>query len=310
MRKLLTLTAAFIATFSFAFGQDDGDSMLKMLDDGTKTAQKEEVNYTFKTTRLIDGSTTESLGTGVLDLRICHRFGRINEGIGNFYGIDNANTRLGLDYGITKCIMIGLGHNVLGKENDGFVKIKILKQRKEGMPITLSFYGGMSIQTIKAPDLPSPDQKYLFSNRLCYFNQLLIARKFSDRLSLMLMPSILHCNLVDSAKYNNNTIALGVGGRIKLSKRVAFTGEYYYRFTGKDNYVGSQKTYNSLSFGFDIETGGHVFQLHITNSPGISERVMLGQTTDSWANGDIHYGFNISRVFTIVKPKEFKKVKK
>ncbi|MBC7555018.1 MAG: hypothetical protein H7257_13700 [Taibaiella sp.] len=121
------------------------------------------------------------------------------------------------------------------------------------------------------------------------------------------MPSLLHINLVDKTSYDNNIFALGVGGRMKLSKRIAFTGEYYYRFSGADNMVNGQKTYNSLSLGVDIETGGHVFQLHITNSAGVSERIMLGQTTDSWADGNIRYGFNISRVFTIIKPKEFRK---
>ncbi len=308
MRKTLLIASVFTCSVLKSFGQDNGDSMLKMLDDDDK-GKKEDVNYTFKTTRLINGSTTESLGAGVLDMRIGHRFGKINQGIENFFGIDNANTRIGLDYGITKYLMVGIGHNVLGKENDVFGKVKILKQQTNGTPISLSFLTGMSVQTLAAPTLPVSTDKYYFSNRLCYFNQVLIARKFSDKVSLMLMPSILHCNLVDSTKFNNNTIALGVGGRFKLSKRVAFTGEYYYRFTGQDNLANGLKTYNSLSFGFDIETGGHVFQLHVTNSPGISERIMLGQTVDTWTKGDIHYGFNISRVFTIVKPKEFRKHK-
>ncbi len=302
------LATAFSLSVATTFAQGDADSMMKMLDDeDAAVPKKEDVNFTFKATRLINGSTTESLGAGVLDMRISHRFGKINQGAENFFGIDNANTRIGLDYGITKYLMVGIGHNVLGKENDGFAKVKILQQKTEGMPFSLSFLTGASIQTTKAPTLPTTDMKWYFSNRVCYFNQVLISRKFNDKLSLMLMPSILHNNLVDSTKFDNNTIALGVGGRIKLSKRVAFTGEYYYRFTGTDNNVGSAKTYNSLSLGFDIETGGHVFQLHITNSPGISERIMLGQTTDTWSKGDIHYGFNISRVFTIVKPKEFKK---
>ncbi len=308
MRKLLLIASVFTCSALKSFGQDDGDSMLKMLDDDTK-AKKEDVNYTFKTTRLINGSTTESLGAGVMDMRIGHRFGKINQGIENFFGIDNANTRIGLDYGITKYLMVGIGHNVLGKENDAFAKVKILKQQTNGSPISLSFLTGMSVQTIAAPTLPVSTDKYYFSNRLCYFNQVLIARKFSDKLSLMLMPSILHNNLVDSTKFDNNTVALGIGGRVKISKRVAFTGEYYYRLTGQDNLANGFKTYNSLSFGFDIETGGHVFQLHVTNSPGISERIMLGQTVDTWSKGDIHYGFNISRVFTIVKPKEFRKHK-
>lgn len=310
MRRILLIASVFTFCCAYTYAQNDADNMMKMLEegDGAKSTKKEDVNFTFKATRLINGSTTESLGAGVLDVRIGHRFGKLNQGAENFFGIDNANTRLGLDYGITKYLMIGIGHNVLGKENDGFAKVKILKQQKNGMPISLSYYAGMSIQTMPAPTLPKAGQEYFFSNRLCYFNQVLIARKFNDRISLMLMPSILHCNYGIESTFKNNTIAMGVGGRIKLSNRIAFTGEYYYRLTGADNLsVDGQKTYNSLSLGFDIETGGHVFQLHFTNSPGVSERIMLGQTTDSWSKGELHYGFNISRVFTIVKPKEFKK---
>ncbi len=304
MRKILLFAALFSCSYTASFAQDD---LMDELDKETKPVKKEDVNYTFKTTRLINSSTIESLGAGVLDVRISHRFGNLNQGIGNFFGIDQANTRLGVDYGITKFLMVGIGHNVLGKEDDGFVKVQILRQKKDGTPITLSYEGGMSIQTTPTPTLPTTDDKWYLSNRLCYFHQILIARKFNDLFSLQLMPSLLHCNLVDSTKFDNNIISLGVGGRIKLSKRVAFTGEYFYRFTGQDNNYQGSKTYNSLSLGFDIETGGHVFQLHFTNSSGISERVILGQTTDSWGKGEMRYGFNISRVFTINKPKEFKK---
>lgn len=304
MRKLLILTTACCSAALGSMAQ--ADSLMDMLNEETKSNKKEEVNYTFKATRLINGSTIESLAGGVLDFRISHRFGQVKDGIENFFGIDDATTRIGLDYGITRNIMIGLGHSVLNKENDGFVKVRLLRQKQNGTPISLSYYGGMSVQTTDAPPL-LPGQEYFFTNRLTYIHQLLIARKFSDKFSLQLMPSVLHVNLVDSEKYDNSVIALGVGGRVKLSRRIALTGEYYYRFTGADNKINGQKTYNSLSVGFDIETGGHVFQLHFTNSFGNTERIMIGQTTDTWAEGEMHYGFNISRVFTIVKPKEFRK---
>jgi hypothetical protein len=308
MTPLNTFKSVFPALLllisSFSFGQVD--SLMDLLEDDTNTKKpKEEVKYIFKSTRIINSSSVENLAKGVMDMRISHRFGRVNEGAENFFGIDNANTRIGLDYGITQFLMIGIGHNVLNKENDGFLKVKLLKQRKEGLPFTLSYLGAIAVQTEKAPILPA-DKTYKYANRLSYVHQLLIARKFSDAFSLQLMPTLLHLNFVDSNKYDNDILALGVAGRVRLSRRVSLTGEYFYRFTGADNKLGSQKTYNSLSFGFDIETGGHVFQLHFTNSPGISERVVVGSTTDTWANGDMHYGFNISRVFTIVKPKEFK----
>jgi len=247
----------------------------------------------------------ENLASGVLDFRISHRFGQLNQGAQNFFGLDNATTRIGLDYGITKWLMVGIGHNTLNKENDGFMKIKLLGQKKEGMPISLSYVGAISVQGPPVPTVPAGDTWY-FSNRLYYTNQFLIARKLNDRISLQLMPTIVHFNLVDSTKNSNNTIALGVGGRIKVSKRIAITGEYYYRLTNADMLYSGATTYNSFSLGADIETGGHVFQLFFSNSAGLTERTFISQTTDSWQKGALHFGFNISRVFTIVKPKEFR----
>ena len=303
MRKFLLLSALsfYIVTASYA----QADSLMNMLNnDSGHSEKKDDVTATFKATRIINGSSVENLGAGVLDFRIDHRFGDINDSK-NFFGIDDAETKLALDYGITKWLMVGIGHSVFNKEDDGFLKLKILKQEKNGMPITLSYNGSISIQTTPAPTLPAGDT-WEFSNRLYYTNQLLIARKFNDWLSLQLTPTIVHYNLVDSTKFSNNTIAIGIGGRIKVSKRIAITGEYYYRLTNADMLYSGQKTYNCLSVGVDIETGGHVFQLMLSNSQGLTERSFIGQTTNSWSTGDIHLGFNISRVFTIVKPKEFR----
>ena len=303
MRKKILLLIIFPITFtSTSFAQ--ADSLMNMLDDSA-SVKKEPVSATFKATRIIDGSSVENLGAGILDFRIDHRFGQLNQGAQNFFGVDDATTKLALDYGITNWLMVGIAHDVLNKEDNGFLKIKLLRQKTDGTPVTVSYVGSMSIQTTPAPTLPSGDT-WLFTNRLYYTNQILIARKFSQRLSLQLMPSIVHYNLVDSTKFSNNTIAIGIGGRIKVSKRIAITGEYYCRLTNTNMLYEGQPTYNSLSFGIDIETGGHVFQLMLTNAQGMTERSFIGQTTDSWTKGAIHFGFNISRVFTIVKPKEFR----
>ncbi len=282
-----------------------GNDLERMLNDGKKPSN-EYVMATFKATRIINSPSVENLAMGLLDFRISHRFGRLNEGATNFFGLDDATTRLGLDYGITNWLMVGIGHTTLNKENDGSLKVKILRQKSSGMPITLSYYGDLGIQGTKAPILPAGD-KYYFSNRLYFTNQLLIARKFNNWLSLQLMPTVVHYNLVDSAKYNNDVYAIGIGGRVKVSKRIAITGEYYYQLQGINAKAsdGTNLYYNSFSIGVDIETGGHVFQLMLTNSPGMTERSYIGQTTDSWKRGDLHFGFNISRVFTVIRPKEF-----
>jgi opacity protein-like surface antigen len=303
MRKniLLTILLSGMGTMSFA----QADSLMNMLNDGSSSNKKEVVTATFKATRIIDGSSVENLGAGVLDFRILHRFGRLDQGANNFFGLDNATTMLGLDYGITSWLMIGIGHSVFNKEDYGDVKIKFLRQEKNGCPVTVSYAGEVSVQTTAAPTLPKGDT-WKFSNDLYYGHQILIARKFSGKLSLQLMPTLVHYNLVDSTKSNNNTLAIGVGGRIKVSRRIAITGEYYYRLNNTDMLYNGQPTHNALGIGIDIETGGHVFQLVFTNSQGLTDRSFIGQTTDSWGKGAIHFGFNISRVFTIVKPKEFK----
>ena len=305
MRKIIYLFILLSVTSFSSFAQ--ADSLMDMLNSGTPSSGNNYVSATFKATRIINGSSVESLGAGVLDFRIDHRFGLLSQGGQNFFGLDDATTRIGLDYGITKWLMIGLGHSTFNKDDDGFVKIKLLRQKTDGMPVTVSYAGDISVITTPNPTLPSGDTWY-FTNKLYYTNQILIARKFGDRLSLQLMPTIVHNNIVDSTKFSNNTIAIGIGGRIKVSKRIAITGEYFYRANNTQMYYTgtTSPTYNALSIGIDIETGGHVFQLMLTNSQGTTEHAFITQTTDSWSKGNIHFGFNISRVFTVVKPKEFR----
>ncbi len=197
--------------------------------------------------------------------------------------------------------MVGIGRSSFEKEYDGFFKIKILRQTiDDRIPFSMSFMSGMSAQTMNVVNIPG--YTYYFSNRLYYANQLLLARKFNQWLSLQLMPTYLHYNLVPNLDEPNDVFAMGIGGRMKVSKRIAITGEYYYTIPGHklDGYN------NSVSVGIDIETGGHVFQLFITNSSAITERTFIGETTGDPFKGALHLGFNISRVFTIVHSKEFK----
>lgn len=285
------------------------EDLMKLLE-GEEPAKgkKEYTTATFKTTRIANGHSIENTGKGVLDFRVGHRFGLINEGVKDFFGLDAATTRIAFDYGITDWLMIGIGRSSYLKEYDGFVKVRLLRQTENNsMPFSVSYMGAASVQTneVQMPE----GQEYYFSNRVAYVNQLLIARKFSQWLSLQLMPTQVHYNLVDFKKDPNDVIAIGIGGRIKLSNRISLTGEYYYQLPGAQRHqdgLPDKLTLNPVTIGFDIETGGHVFQLLFTNASGITERNVVGQTTGDFWNGDIHFGFNISRVFTIVKPKEFK----
>lgn len=253
---------------------------------------------TFKTTRLINGHTVENVGKGVLDAKVSHRFGKINKGSYELFGLDNATIRIGLDYGITDDIMAGIGRSSFQKTFDAFFKIKILRQSigKRTMPVTLSYVPTVALKTLKFED---PTRDNLFSSRLFYTHQLIIGRKFSENTSIQVIPTYVHHNLVRLASEPNNLFAIGIGGRQKLTKRISLNAEYYYQLP---EYRLPGRT-NSFSLGVDIETGGHVFQLHFTNSQGMTESNFISETTGRWGKGDIYFGFNISRVFTIGKKK-------
>lgn len=299
MKKII-LGISLLLTQGVIHAQDI--DLFKEMDEQNKKETKQKTDYTaytFKTTRLVNGQTIENVGKGILDFRINHRFGRVNQGAYDLFGLDNASMRMGLDYGITNRLMVGVGRSTFEKQYDGFVKYKILRQSSgyKNMPITLSYVATGIFKTLKDPD---PTIKKNFTDRFYFAHQLLIARKFNDYTSIQLMPTMVHYNIVPTANDPNDLFSLGIGARQRISKRVNLTGEYYYQFNKLSGY------YNSFSLGFDIETGGHVFQLHFTNSTGMTERTFITETTGQWGKGDIHFGFNISRVFTIVKPKEFK----
>ncbi|MDO3627004.1 DUF5777 family beta-barrel protein [Mucilaginibacter sp. BT774] len=276
--------------------------LFKMQDEQNKKDAKEKTDITtsiFKTTRLINGQSIENTGAGILDLKISHRFGTVNSGAYNFYGLDQASMRIGLDYGITDRLEIGVGRSTYNKEFDGFFKLRILRQStgKVNMPISISIASTAMLSTIKGPSVSYPIN---FSDHLNFANQVLIARKFGDYFSFQLTPTMVHYNIVATKAIPNDLYSLGTGFRLRLSKRVNLTGEYYYQQHPLQGY------HNPVSLGFDIETGGHVFQLHFTNSTGINERSFITQTDGRWQNGAVHFGFNISRVFTIVKRKSVK----
>ena len=296
-KKVFSIALTFFVTF-FSFAQDTTD-ISKMLEDELKATDKNKITYTtatFKTTRLIDGHSVENTSPGVLDFKISHRFGTIggtNGGAYNFFGLDNATMRMGFDYGITPTFMVGIGRSTSLKTFDAFFKWKILRQStgKRKMPITLSY-----VPTVGLVSFRDTSTYKFFSSRLNFTHQLLIGRKFTEGLSLQVMPTVIHRNYpVDNGP--NDVLAIGMGGRQKLSKRTSFNVEYYYQIP---KYRVPAST-NVLSLGFDIETGGHVFQLHVTNSSSMTESGFITANRGSWDKGDILFGFNISRVFNVGK---------
>ena len=273
---------------------------MKMLDDENKN-QTIYTAATFKATKLINGQTIETVGKNQLNFWISHRFGAINSGfIDNFFGLDEARIRLGLEYGITNQLTVGIGRSSQEKMYDFYGKYKLLRQ-SNSMPVTLTLYGSNAISTVATGStLESGTVMKYYDNieRMTYTGQILLARKFSEKFSLQVMPTFLHFNRAETVNTPNNMVALGVGGRMKLSKRLSISGEYYY---ADFNRPANSNYYNSLALGLDIETGGHVFQFHLTNSRGMIERQFIAQTTKQWSDGGIFYGFNIARSFSLDK---------
>ena len=276
----------------------DSTDIMNMIE-GSDPAKTVFTKATFKTTRLINGHSVETLGKGVMDVKISHRFGKVNGGGYELFGLDNATMRFGFDYGLTNDLMIGIGRSTFEKTYDAFLKVKILKQStgKINMPVTMDYIPTIAITTLRTQN---PTKSTKGSSRISYTHQLIIGRKFSEKTSLQLMPGFVHQNLVTLASDPNNLYAIGIGGRRKISKRTSFNMEYYYQLPG----AKLAGTSNSLSAGFDIETGGHVFQLHLTNSQGMTERSFISNTTGKWHKGDIFFGFNIARVFNVAKHKK------
>lgn len=275
--------------------QDTTNNLMNKLENETTINQTTYTTATFKYTRVIDGHSVENLPKNVLDLRISHRFNPINTGIYNFFGLDNAVMRLGFDYGITNNFMVGIGHNVFQKTYDGFFKIKILSQStgKKNMPLTLSFVPVIAINTLIQPDSP----KIHFSDRVSSVFQILIARKFSENFSLQLMPTYIHADNISFDHQKQNIVAIGIASTHRLSKRINLNAEYYFQLPE----MQAQNSHNVLSFGVDIGTGGHVFQLLFSNSTGMTEKTFISETTGHWNDMDALFGFNISRVFQLKK---------
>lgn len=293
MKRNLFFLFILLATTYRLQAQDS--TLLNMLSDSMQANTKvTPVRGTFKGLYIVNMKTVESSAKGALNFLIMHRFGRLNDGAYNFFGLDNATIRLGLDYGITDRLAVGIGRSSLDKTFDGYLKYRLLWQSdgSERTPLSLSVSGGLTNYTLKFPDKTYLNARY----RTTYVTQLIAARKFNSNLSLQLVPVWLHYNLVPTVNDKNDVFAIGAGGRLKITKRMSITAEYNYLLP---NQVNSIDVHNALSVAWEVETGGHVFQLVFTNAQGMTEPQVIGRNTGEWGDGDVYFGFNISRVFNI-----------
>lgn len=293
MKRIQIIIGLFILLFSGNIYAQDLDALLN-------AETKPTVDYataTFKASRIINGHSIEQMKKKQLDFRISHRFGPLNDGAYGLFGLDQSKIHFSLEYGLTDWLMLGVGRGSLNKTYDSFAKFRILRQSSgaKWMPVSLSYFTSVELNTLKFQD---PTRTNYFSSRLAFVNQVLIARKFNDKFSFQLSPTFIHRNLVKTELDMNDVYAMGFEARYKLSKRLSLNAEYYYNYNPNSKFQET-KYYNSASVGIDIETGGHVFQIMLTNSLGMREGSFIPQTTDNWLDNGIHLGFNISRVFAL-----------
>jgi hypothetical protein len=254
----------------------------------------------FKSTRVINGLSIENPGKRDLIFIISHRFGLVSDGFHEFYGLDeSANVRFGLEYGLTDRLMIAVGRSRFNKNFDGYVKYKLIRQKKNSgfSPISLSLFAGESISDNQIEYL---DGRNPFTRRLVYSAGMICASKLTERITIQISPAYIHRNIIPTKIEKNDVFYSGFSGRFKITNRFAVCAEYFYWFN-KDKLF---KNFNSLSVGFEIETGGHVFQLHVSNSAGLINNAYVTSPNSDWQKGDFHIGFNISRMFSLKKNKK------
>lgn len=305
MRIFFSITLVLFSISCFA--QDD---LLDMLKEESDANNNSIIFATWKTMKLVNIHSTEMVKRNALDFRVTHRFGNIGAesggGVHTFYGLDNSSDiRISFDYGLTEKWQIGIGRSKYKEIVDLSTKYKLLAQKEKKAPLTIVAFGAISITPQRDPDSRYND----WQNRLIYFTQVLFARKFGQRLSVELAPGVIHRNMVTKVlDGNGNTLTdentnftLGAGARYMITKRVGIIVDYVHTFSEFRSSFGPQNYYDPFGVGVEIETGGHVFHLTLTNAPAIIENAYMPETTDSWAKGGIKLGFNISRVFQLGK---------
>lgn len=282
MIKKITLLSILLPFFAFA--QDD------LLDEIDSTVVDNSVSSAFKSLKIVNLESTKLAAKGDLYFVVSHRFDYLKNGFEDFFGMDNANTRLQFVYGLTDGITIHTSRSGFQKAYEFAGKYRLVAQINNGFPFEIVGFNSLAINTALEKDLLP---KLEFADRLAFVNQILISRKFNEKLSLQLAPTHFHENYVTFNDQDNSQFALGMGGRYKISSRWSINMDYAAHLNRNSN----SPYKNPLSIGFDLETGGHIFQMHFTNSQAMHESGFLGNTSGDWGKGEIAFGFNLVRVF-------------
>lgn len=263
------------------------DDLLSEID--TELANEFET-AAFKGLKIVNFESTKMVSKKELYFIVSHRFGSVKTGFKDFFGLDQAVTRLNFVYGITNAANIGISRSSFLKIYEASLKLRLLRQKKGGSPVTLVAFNTALINTaLEKENLPD----LAFKNRLGYTSQLLVSSKINKNFSLEIIPTFFHDNFVQLDEQENSQYVLGVGGRHKLSKRWSINTDYGFHL----NRASNSPFKNPFSIGLDLETGGHVFQLHFTNAQPMNTNGFLGQAIGDWGKGDFFFGFNLSRVF-------------
>jgi hypothetical protein len=309
MKKFFVVTAMLLSGWMAASAQESLLDDLDMLAEAelgpadTIDPSKQRVLGVFFGNRVINGQSTETLPKNTMEFVIAHRFGRLNGGFFEFWGLDAASIRIGFEYSVYDWLAVSIGRSSYLKTWDGYVKARFLSQKESGMPISATIFLGTAMDGRR--NLYPDDRPTFFSQRMSYTTQLLVSSKVTKWLSLQLMPTVVHYNLVETRDDKNTLFLMGAAARVKLTHNFGFTGEYYPRIN--DNPKNGFR--NSFAVGFDFSTGGHVFQIQLTNAQAMFESGFMRQTTGNFWNGDIHLGFNITRNFALGHNKKDKKNK-
>lgn len=286
--KLLKNTYLIFCFFwlSFSFAQDD---LLKELD-STNNSKKEIEIAAFKGLQIGTMQSTKLASKGEWYFLVAHKFGDLTEGFNNFFGFDNANTKIGGLYGVTNWLTLGVSRHTLDKNYELTAKYKLANQEVNGFPITIVGYNTMDINSeLDEDEFPGLEA----SDRFAFSTQLLISRKFSNNFSLELNPIYIHKNLYEPIYEETDNFLLAIGGRYKLSKRISLTMEYAARL----NATETSFYHNPASIGLDIETGGHIFQLVFSNSQALNDVSYFTKANGITDGKGIYFGFNLYRVF-------------
>ncbi len=244
----------------------------------------------FKGLKIVNFESTKLVAKDELTFIVSHRFGSVKNGIDTFFGLDEAVTRIHFVYGISDAINIGVSRSSFLKVYDITTKYRLLRQEENGFPFTIVGFNAVLINTaLDKENLPL----LKFKHRLGYTAQILISRKINTDFSVELAPTFFHDNYVQVDEQSNSQFALGFGGRYKLGKRWSVNADYGLHL----NRANNSPFKNPLSIGFDLETGGHVFQMHFSNAQAMNTNGFLGQGTGDWSDGDVYFGFNLSRRF-------------